>query len=118
MTTDIIILNGTGHLSLTWDPGIPESVERAHRDYEQLIKDGYQFFYAISRQPADAFDPLAGALEIVRRIKDPSEIEPKVVLAEPVPPVQAEPEPPRRGRRGKRTEPTERVVAARPMRGG
>lgn len=98
-------LDVSGHLALTWDPGIPESVERARAEFDQLRQAGYQFFVAFADEPADSFQAQVGALRVQR--VDPSVVEPRL---EPAISLVATEEQPRRGRA--------RVVAGRPMRGG
>lgn len=104
----IEFLDGRGHLSLTWDPSIVESVQRAHADFVDLQRQGYQFFRVFPREPASGFVPEAGVLEVVR--VDASEVEPRSEDSQPQPNVTTKL---RRGRIRK-----ERIVAARPMAGG
>src|SRR5258708_17889271 len=49
----IEVLDRSGHLSLTSDPSIPESVERARGEFDLLQKAGYQFFRVLNsdKQP-------------------------------------------------------------------
>lgn len=111
----IEFLDASGHMSLEWDPSDAASVDAARGDFAKLRESGYSFFRVVS-QEVNGFDPSLGRLE-VRRV-DASEVEPRV---EPVAPVEA---PRRRGRPpGRQNTPKapaaeERVVAARPMRGG
>ena len=114
----IEMLDGSGHLTLTWDPAIPESVERALKDFRELQAQGYEFFRVISRQPSPVFAPEVGALEVVR--VEAAEVEPRVIVADP-PRVEPVEEPAGAGRRGRprgARAPGERVVAGRAMSGG
>ena len=104
-------LSGThGHLLLSWDPTLPESVDRARSEFQSLVDQGYVFFRAVPREdkPVRGFYPELGALE-VRRV-EPAEVAPRVET----PPAE---QPKRRGRPPKNAT-AERVVATRPMRGG
>ena len=112
------ILTGRGHLTLTWDPELPEDVARARVEVERLRAAAYQFFL-VEGGPADPVAAGRGTLE-VRRINDPTaadEIAVAVTTRHPGEPLIApagetptETEPKRRGGR--------RSVAARQMGGG
>lgn len=97
------VLNGSGHLSLNWDPDKPDEVEQARSEVEQLRKAGYSFFL-VGGQAAGVDDATGGTL-LIRRIDDP--IQPP----EPEPPKSSRSKPPDH-RRGAR------MVATRPMQGG
>ncbi len=122
MTTlhTIEILDRSGHLTLTWDPSFPESVDRARSEFEQLQQAGYQFFRVLNQDTPTGFASSDGAL-VVKRV-EAADVAPRVQPA-PVPAVTLPTEPRRRGRPPKArpeptTEPQERTVAMRPMRGG
>ncbi len=108
----IEVLDRSGHLSLTWDPDIPESVERAQADFTKLQEAGYEFFRVLNPdQPTTGFSSSDGAL-IVKRVQA-REVAP--VVKTPVPPAR------RRGRQPKPRDTQEgrdRTVAMRPQRGG
>lgn len=114
MIHTVEVLDRSGHLSLTWDPEIPESVERARGDFETLRQAGYSFFRVVDQTEAERFAGSEGAL-LVKRV-DADEVAP---VAEPVEKVRAAQ---RRGRghpqKPAGAAPGERVVAVRPMRGG
>jgi hypothetical protein len=122
MIRTIEVLDRSGHLSLTWDPSIPESVERAKGDFEKLRAAGYEFFSVADPDEATGFAASDGVLIVKARV-DASSVAPVVVQ-----PTATTPEPPARRRRGrppKNPSPTnpsepkqERTVAIRPMRGG
>lgn len=106
------VLDRSGHLTLTWDPDIPESVERAQEDFAKLQAAGYEFFRVLNPdQPTTGFSSAEGAL-IVKR-----------VTAGEVAPVVRNPDPSAR-RRGRQPKPRDtqagrdRTVAMRPQRGG
>jgi hypothetical protein len=103
------VLDRSGHLSLTWDPAIPESVERARGDFEVLQQAGYQFFRVLNQDEPTGFAPHEGAL-VVKRV-DASDVAPVAAPAQPTRAV-------RRGRKPKAEPGQERTVAMRPMRGG
>jgi hypothetical protein len=50
MTCEMEILNGDGHLTLSWDPDDQVSVARAQAEFERLLAAGYAFF----AEPASA----------------------------------------------------------------
>ena len=116
----IAYLDASGHLALTWDPAIPESVERARAEFQALRDAGYTFFRVVAHQPQDSFEAEVGALQVERIT--PDQAEPRVKLVAPVEHTQQEDASRRRRGRPPRAAPTpepeERVVAARPMRGG
>ena len=101
----IDVLNGSGHLTLEWDPNDEAAVARARAEVESLRAAGYSFFLT-EDEPADAIAAGRGKL-LVKRTDDPvgdlSEPEP-----EDAPVVKQK----RRGR------PPREAVAVRPMRGG
>lgn len=44
MTCEMEILNGDGHLTLSWSPDDPESLARAKEEFDRLRAAGYAFF--------------------------------------------------------------------------
>lgn len=52
MTCTMDVPNGSGHLTLTWDPDDPPSVERARATFDELKAKGYAFF--VSPEPTAA----------------------------------------------------------------
>lgn len=122
MMHTIEVLDRSGHLSLTWDPDIDESVNRAYADFLALKEAGYEFFRVLPPNQAAVFDPHYGAL-VARHITT-EEAAPK--LTAPVPALAPQHAAKRRGRPPKvravaeptETEPKERTVAIRPQRGG
>jgi hypothetical protein len=112
MTLHVIeVLDRSGHLSLTWDPTIPESVERARAEFELLQQSGYQFFRVLNQDEPTGFAPQDGAL-VVKRV-EAADVAPAVA---PVPPMRRRGRPPKE--RPTEEPRQERTVAMRPMRGG
>jgi|SRR6185437_16674172 len=107
----IDFLDGSGHLSLTWDPQDQASVDKARAEFEALRDAGYSFFRTVQEE---TFSAESGALE-VRRV-NPEEVAPRLELSEPAVQPAEQLEQIRRGQPRSRNK--ERVVAARPMRGG
>lgn len=105
---EIEVLNGSGHLSLTWDSENPEEVAAVRAEVARLRAAGYSFFLTAD-QPADEVAAGGGRL-LVRRIEDPTAV-PMDDPTEPPPATETEPNPARRGRPRK-------TVAVQPMRGG
>lgn len=99
----IEVLNGSGHLTLEWDPENPAEVARVRAEVENLRNAGYTFFLT-EDEPADAIAAGRGKL-LVKRTDDPV-----TDLSEPDEAPAVEPK--RRGR------PPREAVAVRPMRGG
>lgn len=116
MTDTIEVLNGSGHLSLTWDPSNPEEVAKAKEEVEALKAAGYTFF------------EVAEGNLIVERVKDPVRPPPYEAAPSPEPgPSTVSEEQPRRKRgrpRKSDAAPTpappqgRRMVAVRQMQGG
>lgn len=88
------VLNGSGHLTLTWNPDDATEVARAREEVAKLKAAGYQFFL-VDDGPADEVVAGHGSL-IVKRLEDPTEAEAPI-------------ESPKHGRRS---------VAVRPLQGG
>lgn len=79
MATDTLeVLNGRGHLSLSWDPENADEVAAARAEVEQLKKAGYSFFL-VNDVPADEVAAGHGALD-VRKIDDPTTLAPSKSL--------------------------------------
>lgn len=132
------VLNGSGHLSLSWDPENEREVAEARAEVERLKAAGYSFFL-VNDGPADEVAAGHGALDVVR-IEDPiltlsvHENTPPIMEAAAETVVAHDPEPEgdhRSGeyrawkrRQGQRaagqpvTAPGRRAVAMAPMRGG
>lgn len=106
MVTTIEVLDPSGHLLLTWDATIPESVERARAEFSALVAAGYQFFRVEGGTPEPSFSSEAGALTVKR--VEPAEIAPTAAPADAPPPARRHGRPPA----------PDRIVATRPMRGG
>jgi len=109
MQTELIVLDHTGHESLTWDHDDAEDRERARQLIADLKAAGYSFFL-VDGTPADEVTAGQGKL-LVRKLtaeqvtESPEQESP---AAEPEPKQQ----PKKRGR------PRRQVVATRPMAGG
>jgi hypothetical protein len=107
VTDSLEVLNGEGHLTLTWDPAIPAEVAKARDEVERLRAAGYSFFAVVGSKGADEVEAGNGTL-LVERIADPIRPPPAVPAKKPQgrPPKNPPPEPDRR------------TVAVRPMAGG
>ena len=46
------IMNGSGHITLTWDPSNPDDVAKARKEIDDLKAAGYTFF-AVVGSPGD-----------------------------------------------------------------
>lgn len=44
MTCQLQVMDGSGHLTLSWDPSDPATVERAKAEFDRLKAAGYAFF--------------------------------------------------------------------------
>ena len=60
MSDTLEILNGQGHLSISWDPDKPEEVAEARIEVERLKAIGYSFFL-VDDGPADEVSAGHGA---------------------------------------------------------
>lgn len=121
------VLNGSGHISLTWDHTNQAEVEATRAEVERLRQAGYSFFL-VTGEPADAVRAGAGEL-IVKRIDDPLRVHEEAAGADVAgePPERPVAAPKRRGRRkttANGAEPASelvegaKAVAIRPQRGG
>jgi hypothetical protein len=63
------VLNGTGHLTLTWDPTDPKQVEKARQEVENLRAAGYSFFSILD--PEEDVIATGNGTLLVERITDP-----------------------------------------------
>ena len=102
------VLNGSGHLSVTWDPSNPEEIEKARQVVEDLKAVGYRF-YAVTDDPISSGN---GNL-IVERIETP--------IRPPEPTSEAasdESSQPKKGKTGKKGPQDRKTVAVRQMAGG
>lgn len=101
------VLNGSGHLVLTWNPSVPEEVEKARAEVESLKAAGYTFYAVVGAQ-GDEIEAGDGQL-IVERVSTPIRL---------LPPVGGVPKG-KKGRKPKEVKPTGvRHVAVRQMQGG
>jgi hypothetical protein len=69
MTCELQIMDGSGHLTLSWDPADPETIARAEAEFERLKAAGYAFFATpASPHPVEALSAEAlaasGALDV------------------------------------------------------
>lgn len=72
MTNRLETLDATGHLTLWWDPDVPDTVEAARGEFERLRGLGYGFFATDESDAAEvsALDLEAPGAVSVRRIKE------------------------------------------------
>lgn len=115
MSDTLEVLNGSGHLTLSWNPEDPDEVARARETVNHLKSQGYTFFVVAGSVGDDAVEQGAGRI-IVDRIEDPT-----------APPLTIAPEAPaslalEASETPKVTTPPKgkgrRHVAVRPMAGG
>lgn len=69
------VMDSSGHTSVTWDPANPESVADARREFERLVRDGYQAYRMASvgehavvettDERITEFDPEAGRILLI-----------------------------------------------------
>lgn len=71
MPDSLEVLNGSGHLTLTWDPDDPAEVAKAREMVERLRSEGYVFFVVEDAVGSDTVSRGAGRI-IVDRINDPT----------------------------------------------
>lgn len=69
VTGSMLIMDRTGHTTVTWDPTKPVEVEVAKATFDRLVKEGYNAFKV---EGADnqgermrTFDPKAGKIMMV-----------------------------------------------------
>lgn len=79
MDSTIEVLNGSGHLSMKWDPADPEEVARARAEALHLYEAGYSFFL-VDDTPADPI--AAGRGELVVRRMEADDVVPQLAEAE------------------------------------
>lgn len=79
MPDTLEVLNGSGHLTLTWNPDDPVDVARAREMVTHLKSQGYTFFVVAGSVGDDTVEQGAGRI-IVDRIDDPTVPPPTTVL--------------------------------------
>lgn len=62
MTCELHVMDGSGHLTLSWDPGDPATVANAQAEFDRLKAAGYAFF-ATPTSPHPVESLTAAALE-------------------------------------------------------
>lgn len=72
MTDQLDVLNGSGHLSLRWDPDNESEVSEVRAEVKRLKAAGYSFFLT-DRIPADEVSAGHGEL-LVQRVDDPTNL--------------------------------------------
>ncbi len=128
MITQLTVLNSSGDTKIQWDHSDPEQCHQARQMVASLKDQGYSFFQ-VSGDPADEISAGNGIL-LVRKLSadevvwtEPIEAKQEVsgeLQPESVEPI-VEPGKKKRGRPAKGTtaqQPTQSIVAVRPVRGG
>ena len=117
MSDTLEVLNGSGHLTLTWNPEDPADVERARETVNHLKSQGYSFFVVAGSVGDDAVEQGAGRI-IVDRIEDPTAppltVAPAAALLPNAAVLEIQETPKATPSKGK----GRRHVAVRPMAGG
>lgn len=66
---EMLVMDRTGHSSITWNPDTPIEVETAKASFDSLVKQGYRAFRVEGNDNQGArletFDPKAGKIMMV-----------------------------------------------------
>lgn len=65
------VLNGTGHITVTWNPNVPEEVAKAQEEVSKLRALGYSFFVVV---PGEDAVLLGDGQLLVERVDDPTAV--------------------------------------------
>lgn len=68
----MLVMDRTGHSSITWDPNTPIEVETARASFDTLIEEGYRAFRIEGDdnqgERMTTFDPRAGKIMMVAHL--------------------------------------------------
>ena len=77
----MVVMDRNGHRTVTWDPHDPASINAAKREFDNLIREGYQAFEmdlisengvvveGLSDRRMTEFDPQAGKVMMVPHLR-------------------------------------------------